>query len=386
MRAFKHLIGQIITVGLSTQRLSTTISTETDKPQFVRQVTLEFDGSFRPPRDPGRPTLATKLAVCSTALSMQDIESGQGDTPIENHPLLIGSSQLEVPVDMTSAHAEYHGLLLGLEALVEKHELIETRSSSAHDNSGVAPPTLLRVQGDCKAVIDQLLGNSIPRKVQGLYDTAINRLESLSSHFDRIEYVHIPRDENQLCDNLCSNLISVRSFQDRLDCQQALDKQRNCPTEAADGLNLAQIFEKYLRSTGSTCIPYSDRPRLYKSMVIVARKSAAFDLLVQIGEQLCSESNRDQAQLLADGIRYQIEGWRGLENEKRAAQLQRKHRIILMRNPVSSPIVMMPEMTPQCTFLWDSSIVESHWKTFRDQWEDEAVLTDWKPPSKLWIF
>jgi len=51
----------------------------------------------------------------------------------------------------------------------------------------------LLVQGNCKAVIDQLNGKSIPRKLSTLHAEADAVVRALKGTFEVVEFRHIPR-------------------------------------------------------------------------------------------------------------------------------------------------------------------------------------------------
>ena len=107
---------------------------------------LYFDGSLRTPRDVGFSTHRLgRMASCGTALYDDD------------HKLVcLGGKSLDIVPDITSANVEYDGFLFGLNApclCSETDQLI--------------------VRGDCKAIIDQLNGNAVPRKLLPKHEAAL---------------------------------------------------------------------------------------------------------------------------------------------------------------------------------------------------------------------
>jgi len=80
-------------------------------------VKVEFDGSFRPPRDPGFPTIPEKMAVGAASVSLFTKKRSEGNSSqqqCQDRPVAIGCSGSKIHYDMTWAHAEYNGLILGL--------------------------------------------------------------------------------------------------------------------------------------------------------------------------------------------------------------------------------------------------------------------------------
>ena len=115
---------------------------------------IEFDGSWRPsPRDPApgfRPApvqACSASASASAALFLKEKDESSADERL----LAIGAKSLSGT--LTSADAEYEGLLMGLEHL---ESLLLYHDSYAMEQQ-------LIIRGDCKAVIDQLNSRSNPR-------------------------------------------------------------------------------------------------------------------------------------------------------------------------------------------------------------------------------
>jgi hypothetical protein len=106
---------------------------------------------------------------------------------------------------MTSALAKYEGLLLGLDWLCEK------MPSRLRQKYKGAPSNILLIQGDYKSVIDQLSGKSLSRKLQVRHRQALKRLDRLQGIGNKMEFEHILRSQNSVCDNLCANLTSIHA-------------------------------------------------------------------------------------------------------------------------------------------------------------------------------
>lgn len=177
----------------------------------VLSLVLHFDGSLRPPRDPipgftrytPKSLNIDKMASCSAAIGT---DSNKLDS--------IGGKMLSLVPGMTSADAEYEGLLMGLDKLrtylSEEEKLASLVSSS--------DPTLT-VKGDCKVIVDQFQGKSTARKMETKYNTALDKLRAIqnicaahpqSTKKLSVRFQHIPRDENHLCDAICRLLVNQK--------------------------------------------------------------------------------------------------------------------------------------------------------------------------------
>jgi len=286
-------------------------------------VRLEFDGSLRPPRDFGFPTIPAKLVTCSSSLSIGQDSSNDG---VLFSPFALGCRRLVPNLGLTSAQTEYEGLLLGLEFLNDLEsftDLVSKEETSTTENS-------LLIIGDCKAVIDQINGKSIPRKMGTMHERSVDIMTQLGNKFDMVEARHIPRTENILCDSLCADLMTVIEWQEYNDCQTELWMCHDEPSKTSAG----DVYTRYLKDENKCHIPYSKRPSLYQSMVSLSRTMDEFDTLVEVGERRLKESaltgNKDMAR---EAIQNQIDGWKGLGDTKKVEFLSRKHRYLLA-NPM----------------------------------------------------
>lgn len=114
---------------------------------------------------------------------------------------------------MTSADAEYEGLLMGLD------KLRVFLSDEQNMNSFMSSDPILTVKGDCKVIVDQFQGKSAPRKMEIKHNLAIEKLRKLqnmcaahpqSSKKLSVRFQHIPRDDNHLCDAICRLLVNQK--------------------------------------------------------------------------------------------------------------------------------------------------------------------------------
>lgn len=152
-------------------------------------LVLQFDGSLRAPTDPNQDIIPTFLsstlapfATCSFALL--------DDSKIR----VLGGKEI-LCSQITSADVEYEGLILGLQGL---KLFFEQRDGDSSYRDHVV------VQGDCKTVIDQMNGISIPRKQRNYYDEAKSIVLKLrEDHEVLLNFEHVNRCHNELCDGMC---------------------------------------------------------------------------------------------------------------------------------------------------------------------------------------
>ena len=145
---------------------------------------LEFDGSFSPPRDSEFQTITSKLATCASCIYHSTIDKQE-----IRQPIALGSRFLSVHVGFTSAHAEYDGLLLGLDWLVQTRKEFTLKQSNDSPRGEHYGEHHLIIQGDCKTVIDQLSGKSISRKLREKYEIAELQIEQLRDCSTRLNFV-----------------------------------------------------------------------------------------------------------------------------------------------------------------------------------------------------
>ena len=175
-------------------------------------LTLHFDGSLRPPRDPipgftrytPKSLNIDKMASCSAAILSDNNDKVHS----------IGGKMLTLMPGMTSADAEYEGLLMGLDKLrsyLSNNENLDSFMSN--------PNASLNVKGDCKVIVDQFQGTSSPRKMEMKYNLAMDKIRSIqnicSAHPQSarklsVRFQHIPRDDNHLCDAICRLLVNQK--------------------------------------------------------------------------------------------------------------------------------------------------------------------------------
>lgn len=272
---------------------------------------MQFDGSLRPPRDSGFPTQKLgRLASCSAALLMDD------------RIVAVGGRTLPLFPGMTSADAEFEGLLMGLEFLCSDNKYDEEK---------------LVVQGDCKVVIDLMNQQARPRKLESKYDAAVTCLGRL--RVADVDFQHIMRESNGLCDSVCGQVIEMAVEQAFL--------QLSADAEHSVGDTLDRYFGK------RSIIPFSQRLHPYYRMVERAREDGDGLGLQQLGLQLESDVKQwpsDSSEpftqtLLTLSIKLQIEGCELKGDAKVASKLRRKYRFILGKYAESSGLTQIVQQS-----------------------------------------
>lgn len=341
---------------------------------------LEFDGAFRPPKDFGFPTIAAKLATCSASLSLAQLNENN-DTII---PCAMGCQWLEGQLDMTSAHAEYGGLLLGVEYLWDHVENIEKFPAySPHE-------TILEIRGDCKAVIDQINGKSAPRRMQNYHKKVTDILSLIESKFERVDIKHVPRESNVLCDSLCDYLIKLIELQDLEACREGVTKSLMNKFETSLS-STSDLYDRHLRDETRCRISYSKRSTLYQAIAEICHESNDYDKLIEIGNRQATEASitKDNV-MMAHGIRNQIHGWSGIGDLRKSDFLARKHRYLLLSVDDDEEIGLLHALTTGMTadHLWVNSLVTkttTHHRDILQKLDDLARSNQWQEGSMIWV-
>jgi ribonuclease HI len=294
-------------------------------------LVLQFDGSFRPPKDFGFPTTMRKLPSCSSAIL------SDGDEKV----LALGGKLVPYNVGMTSADVEYDGLLVGLEWLGKQEDDWWTKH---------AVSKTLTIRGDNKAIIDQLSGSALPRKLLSKHEYGQSIFENINKHFTTINYQHVLRHQNVLCDSVCCDIIQLsvsrilNAFQADLEActneapSDETDKRKRKSTTSP----LASLIQSYLND--ASVIPHSIRPAILQQLIGKAESLNDGFALVVIGDMMESESklwayggdepiggSNCRELLLVQGAQLQMKGWSLLKKGKEADKVGRKHKYNLSK-------------------------------------------------------
>lgn len=143
---------------------------------------LQFDGSFH--KAPSPPSLTKKSTSDSSLVSSYLSQLGPTATCAailqssdENGTILaIGGRALSRLECHSSIHAEYHGLLLGLNWV--RNNIDELVAQEAEAGRGREQDVIV-IRGDCKMLIKHLGGQSFPGKLRPEYDRAMRLMEDI---------------------------------------------------------------------------------------------------------------------------------------------------------------------------------------------------------------
>ena len=273
---------------------------------FLHFLTLifQFDGSLRIPQDPHPqivPTSITSssvlpLASCSFALLIEDDnDHTKNILRLEGKPLY--------EKQWSSADVEYEGLRLGLNEILHFPFFNQTSTSCylSYNNNEII------IRGDCKTVIDQLNGISLPRKQRTYYNEAKALIERIENENNvTFIYEHVKRDENQLCDYMCFKIIQLMQFKYVIDLKNTIDKivqeaslvNRNekemVLSKKKRMRNKSTQFANLIHSLSShdsaSHIPVSIRPYWLCQLFFHAESLNDYVAIRLIGEALISES------------------------------------------------------------------------------------------------
>lgn len=318
-------------------------------------LVLYFDGSLRTPRDAGFPTNRLgRMASCGAALYNDD-----------DNLLTLGGKLLEIVPDMTSADVEYEGLLFGLNHCVN-----------------ISPDAGLIVRGDCKAIIDQLNGDSVPRKLRPKHELALKILEII----ENVSFEHVPRDENKVCDSICAAIMNIveqrqlSTFRHELATLAAQSVDRKARKDVPHS-SLVDLVNRFVSSEKSL-VRFSMRPVLYEEAASVADRLSDGMALKFIGKQLQLESklwpiegDMTKELMAARGISLHVQGLQLLSRDKDSKWLLRKHRYVLGRYVTED--VIAETFVAACHSVMKDTVDDSAFVVYNEDGNESKVLQTW---------
>jgi ribonuclease HI len=373
-------------------------------------LTVQFDGSLRYPRDFGHPTSSlARMTACAACLLLETTNSTGSSPDFYRSRVVVqlgGKLLQSVSSTTSSGEVEYEALLFALQGLLSY--LRELKVEAADDNHGHLQ---IVVQGDCKTVLDQMNGISHPRKLVDYHRRAQVLLECVKDALPatgiaaataatndcRIQFQHVPRGENLLCDRLSACIVwdHQEMVYQRLCCE--LEGLSNPPvryhttgTAAKSTVknttskrpSLVGILQAYF-APGTSVVALSRRPILYRVMARLAAQAADFATLLQIATlyhddvQACQRQSSskeslgsapssalskrplespsthsttdDLAYMMSEAILFQIIAWERMKKPKKADALRRKYAWQLQQwncDPISAQLWQpMPNVT-----------------------------------------
>lgn len=366
----------------------------------LNMLQIRFDGSLRPPRDPGFSPVDRSLAACSATILAMGLKycGADGQNEIEESPMCVGTKILPLDSTTTSQHTEYEGILLALEWLCEYRNrkiLVETLPCDRRNRAIAADEQhrlTIVIEGDCKTVIDQLSGRSAPRKLQDLHRRASSRIETIKKGYETdgwcvdFIYRHIQRSQNALCDQLCTNLTDAVVTQAYRECLNDLKaKERFAIAEEHSSLrrggsvSLGHILQHHLDPYDSI-IPYSKRLQLYHRIASIATKEQDFEILDQVGRRLCDESKylipnssgrQKMNSAFQHGVSYRLEAVKGMGKGSEYAKMKHKYRALLERKFFETTTERSPEHK-NIQPIMQRDDVPLQWSQLVDMWAKDV--------------
>jgi hypothetical protein len=393
---------------------------------LLASLILRFDGSWKHPRDPEFPTSSLgRMAACAACIIIPKEQQPDGVRSIDDTTVaLVGGRRLDVGTVRGSAEAEYEGVILGLDGLLQLHR----------DHSGVngisRSSSVVTVEGDCKTVIDQLKGIARPRKLDQYYNRAIALIQQLPYEF---RYQHIPRAENVLCDRICARILVEQQLETWESLHQELAFIYTNATLVGDEMSSEDLLSSFLHRNfdpaGKHYIPLSQRPPFYRSIASTASRIGDFATMVEVGNILETEvksvwsavctptsaasiaiqnneseppvvclDQRFKDKLLIEAVVYQVVGLHNLGKQKQEALAKRKNRYILEKysehaetvkvaltdESPSTPLLQVSERAPAASK--NPRTGKDEWPPLVKHWHDEASRSDlWRGEAVFWM-
>ena len=284
----------------------------------VGLVVVRFDGSLKVPTIDGRARLATAAATlsCSNHYTCEQV-------------LHMGGKHLDTNRVKTSGEAEFEGLILGLEGLLEHQESLTPFVDG-----------VILVQGDCKTAIQQMQGRSRSRKMTHLCDKANELVQEIPWS---LQFEHCPREQNVLCDRLCYGILAFK--QEFVVDHISSSLLRMLKDDVIKTESLQELHEKFLLP-GKTMLNGTSRAKLYSIIAKMAWLQSDYKFLLEIGGRIQTladalrsresrRSDTDDAillQLKVEGIKYEMAALHMTGKEKEALKVKRREKRILLRH------------------------------------------------------
>ena len=285
---------------------------------LAKFILMRFDGALRFPQSSdwqvgvNDPSLRP-LAACAALVILNNTTAFLGGKLLRPDKTTSTSSS----PSLTSAEVEYEGLLLGLNQILA----LSQRQRQVDEVQMIEPWRLLTIQGDCKAVVQQMNGSSRPRKLGLSHHRAasiLNRIErawledheterndarQMSCSTPQISVQHIGRGNNQLCDGVADTIIrhqqqlNYRNVWDEFAQLAAINEDQRQINESINKripktkLNdsAASLMMDYWRKKAFFDIPLSSRAPFYQCIAAIATISSDYETLIQLGETFDSD-------------------------------------------------------------------------------------------------
>ena len=352
----------------------------------IAAIILRFDGSLRGANTP------TTVASCASALLRNN-----------DRPIAIGGRFISPLPNFSSGEAEYDGLILGLEwahqsATCGKLDRIwEEENHGDHDDCEASSVTsTMHVLGDCKTIIDHLNGVAAPRKLKRKYDRAVSLIDKIKAYVQEtlgnnisVTFEHVPRENNDLCDALCSIVMRCQQNLSLCEIEYAITEGRlkSADSRIEFGLPTSKKSRYKFRKThfahAISCadnVPIDIRLEVWRKLAQAALESGDAVALRVVGEKLRAKSNElssDTIDLSTLGISMEIHALRMLSLNKEVEQSERRYKQVLrFCDSVEDYILgFVSNANENHTETADSRISMTISKIENNQWRE--LIRDW---------
>ena len=353
---------------------------------YLLTFVLNFDGSWYDNNNnsslnskSNKKRRITGISNCS-ACCYVNVDDDEDNDPSRRSMNLIAIGAKCLSRCPSSAHAEYEGLLLGLEILMKvvsshyyDNDRIISRSSSGEREHCECKCEIL-IRGDCKTVLSQVQGSSIPRKLAREYERYLDlKSEIMRLNSIIIRYELVPRDENKCAD--CLGREIARCVQTYLYCQFRNDHVFSSTSPSSDIQSLYQKIEgqKLHLSPSQYFLLLCDiANRCMQNLTFSGSNTQENCVLERIGAELrlfpthFAADSTTQKAICAKGIRYEIESMLDSGKHHEASAFERRHRYKL---------AMGSEIDPNHGILQPPSMrleEEPHHNAFQDSQHKKA--------------
>ena len=276
-------------------------------PFHLLTLILYFDGSLRLPPDPNLNIIPNSinssssilpLASCACAIFTKDNDI---DTINSHSSILALKGKALQERSLSSADVEYEGLLLVLKE-IQIH--FEERLHSPVDVSN----EIIIIKGDCKTVIDQMNGNSLPRKQRPYYIEARDIMNQIENEYQvSLMFEHVSRNKNELCDYMCFKINELIQWKYAMELNTTLatitkeslarEVSREMPSSKKRRLNsketpFAYLIESLSSWDSPSHIPLSIRPYWLCEIFFHAEDLRDFVAVRLVGEALMNVAKK----------------------------------------------------------------------------------------------
>jgi hypothetical protein len=177
--------------------------------------------------------------------------------------------------------------------------------------------------------------------------------------------------------------MNLIEWQEVEDCEKGMMESRH---EQATSV-AANIYARYLKDDNTCHIPYSKRPNIYHWIAVQCHRVKDFETLLEVGERRLKESaltlNKGMA---AQGIRNQIDGWRGLGDSTKADYLVRKHRYLLSKFEDDVSCDDGPTgILGGSPIEWKKELLDRLDRNLLEEFGSSAMAKTWHEGSTLWV-